>query len=290
MSRRPSLWLRKRQRELEAAALVAAALDGVAVSRDGTKAPDGRHDFDIVTADGTVALEVTTSADELAVRAFARMSSGAITEAPELREVWALTTEHPKDEASMPDFKRIGKESGPLLEALEAEGCREVGRTFSPIHRLSGRPRQIAEKLLTLGVKSAAALGPPREGGGWFAVSLVGGGGWLDPEALNAAVVKECAANVKKLLSANRDDRHAFIWMDTSNFAAEFALFMNRPPLSGPNLPDAVSTAWIGLWDPGRTAGSNSSLLWKATAGGWKILDVPDVGTTNRRLRRRGGW
>ena len=280
--------LSKRQRELEAAALVAAELDGIAVARDGRKAPPGTHDFDIVTGDRTVALEVTTSVDELALRAIARMSN-ALTEAPELAEVWVLIAEHPKDEATMPDFKRIGREAGALLAQLEAEGCREVGRTHSPIYRLSGEPRRIAEKLLALGVTSAAAVGPPSEGEGWFSVSLVGGGGWHDPEALNEAVVKECAANVKKVVAAGRDDGQVFIWMDTSNFASEFALFMGRPPQSGPDLPEGISIVWIGMWDPGKTPGSKSSLLWKATRDGWEILAVPDVGTLSRRLRRRAG-
>ena len=69
----PSLSLRKRQREREGAALVAAILDGVAVSRDSWRI-HGVHDFDFITAAGTAALEVTTSLRELALTAIARMS------------------------------------------------------------------------------------------------------------------------------------------------------------------------------------------------------------------------
>lgn len=90
------------------------------------------------------------------------MASRAVSEAPNLREIWALTAHHLTDEASMVNFTRIRREAGPLLEALEAESSREVGRTLSALYRLQGRPREIGEQLIGLGITSAAALGPPR--------------------------------------------------------------------------------------------------------------------------------
>jgi hypothetical protein len=277
----------KRERELEAAALVAAFLDGIPMACDGRKAAPGTHDFDIVRPANTIALEVTTSADPTVLQASARMSSGPLTQTPGLTQLWALTVDHPRDAGSVPDFKLIREAAGALLVELESLGCGEVGRPLSPTYRLTGRVRDVATELQAMGVTSAKALGRPLEGPAWFAVSMVGGGGWADPDALNHAVEKECLSNAAKLAAARRSESHLFLWMDSSNFGAEFAMFVNTPPVNPPNLPAQISAVWLGSWDPGKSEGSNCSRFWRGSSLEWEILPVPDVRSSSRRSRRQ---
>ena len=48
-------------------------------------------------------------------------------------------------------------------------------------------------------------MGQALVGEAFVALSLVGGGGWVDPDALNESVRREAEANLKKLEKSGRD-------------------------------------------------------------------------------------
>jgi hypothetical protein len=51
------------ENEVVAATIVGSLLDGFVVPRDGMYSQDGSHDFDVLTAAGRIALEVTAARD-----------------------------------------------------------------------------------------------------------------------------------------------------------------------------------------------------------------------------------
>jgi hypothetical protein len=275
-------WVRwqKRQRELEAAYLVAAVLDGDAICRDKPGAPDGTHDFDVVLVDGSlVALEVTTAASSRILGTLAVLHKVSERRYPCLTMVWTITGTHPGDGESGPRIRELAGRVEGLLRRLEVA---DVDRfdDVSPVSRrdLGGDARQAMEELRALGVTSGRATSAPLGDVGSVSLGLVGGGGVLDPEALNVAVAREVDANLAKLDRAAADERHLFVWVDSTSFSAELSMWTLQVPPGVLELPSSISTVWAATWGPGVSYGSKAARLWRATPpAGWRVLEVPPI-------------
>ena len=72
-------------------------------------------------------------------------------------------------------------------------------------------------------------------------LSLFGGGGWVNPDALNESVVREAQANLEKLERSGRDELHLFVWIDSTMFSEEMAMYLRNVPPSGPSLPPSIT-------------------------------------------------
>jgi len=255
----------KRLMELEAAHLVAEVLGGQANSRDvtGRGAIDGTHDFDVTLSDGkVVALEVTTAARQEMVGTFAALGGFVDAKFPSLTHNWSLTGRHPDDEHRGPQIRQLLRSGDALLRDLEAA---DVSK-FDEVHR-SAPPvtdpvaQEAVRRLHQLGVFAGQAMGVAPAGEAFVAVALVGGGGSVDPDALNQSVTRETQANLAKLERSGGDELHLFVWIDGSMFSEEMAMYLRNVPPSGPLLPPSITTVWAATWGPGVNFRSNTSRL-----------------------------
>ncbi len=258
---------------------MAAVLGGQPVGRDGPKAPPGTHDFDIPITDGTtIALEVTTAAKPQILRTLASMSKLADRKF-ELANTWFLTGRHPEPGEPGPQINQIAKRAEVLLGALESAGLDRFDEySTSAAGPTAEGPRQAIEDLRSIGVIRARSMGPPPDKRAFVCLGMVGGGGSVDPDALNDVVIEESAANALELDRADGDEKHLFVWIDTTSFSAEFSMWMNQPPSTAPLLPSPVTTSWVATWGPGVSFGSQAARLWRvAPPAPWQILEIPPI-------------
>ena len=120
--------------------------------------------------------------------------------------------------------------------------------------------------LVLLGVSRARVWdvdGPPQ-------LFFIGHGGVsADADAVNRLAVEHAAKNADKLLAAQADERHIFIWMDSSQPDAELAMHTGPPPDAAPVLPDGVDVVWVA---------NPSGHLWRSRPPGtWEALPCPRV-------------
>jgi hypothetical protein len=276
----------KRLMELEAAHLVEEVLGGNATSRDrrGPGATDGSHDFDVALPNGrSAALEVTTAAREEIVATFAAMKQLYDAKFPDLTYNWSLTARHPDEEHRGPQVREITRTANSLLRDLELAGVTEfdtVYRSTAPTTDLLAQ--EAVGRFGQFGVFAGRQMGVARSPGDAYVVlALVGGGGVMDPDALNQSVRREADANVAKLARSGADECHLFVWIDGTMFSEEIALYLRHVPTIGPSLPPPIATVWVATWGPGQSYRSNTSRLWRASPpGGWKVLAVPELRTT----------
>lgn len=250
------------EHELRAATIVGAILDGYFVPRDVPGAPDATHDFDVLVSGKRVALEVTRAADKhvLSTRdaAFRRTFP-----APALANSWTLSIR--TIGAALPAVNKIAKKSPSLLAVLEQHGMSEVDRQLYP----GQAPAAVVDastNLVLLGVSRARVWdvdGPPQ-------LFFIGHGGVsADADAVNRLAVEHAAKNADKLLAAQADERHIFIWMDSSQPDAELAMHTGPPPDAAPVLPDGVDVVWVA---------NPSGHLWRSRPPGtWEALPCPRV-------------
>ena len=250
------------ERELRAATIVGSILDGYAVPRDLRGAPDGTHDFDVLLSCKCAALEVTRAANERVLSTLAA-AFGSAFPAPGLVNSWLLSipTVGPAPSA----VKAIVKRSPSLLAVYEQHGLSETNGQLYP-----GQARaavvDAGTTLVRLGVSRAHVWGvdgPPQL---WF---IGHGGVSADVDAVNRLAAEHAAGNADKLLAAQADERHLFIWMDASQAEAELAMHTGPPPDSPPVLPHGVDVVWVA---------NPSGHLWRSRPpGSWEVLPCPRV-------------
>lgn len=73
--------------------------------------------------------------------------------------------------------------------------------------------------------------------------------------------------NCAKLQRATADEHHLFIWVDPSIGAAGISIADDRLPGTGPTLPEAVTTVWLGFAH-NKTDQLDLAVLWCCDNGG----------------------
>ncbi len=236
------------------------------------------HDFDLLLSDRrTVALEVT----RLTVPEVVEMWD-AIEDldwaCPELTYNWSISLNSAGRGRAGARVKRFRTKAPPLLAALERHSDGRFGDILSGDNReRTEEERRAIEQLRRLGARSGGPVGQPAAGPALLLVGTVGPGGTVDGTAVNEAVEREAANNLEKLLAAPGDERHLFIWADSTDPGAHVAMVSFARP-GPPLLPDGIDAVWVGLWQRGVNLQSNASTLWHVTPGApWEILPVPTV-------------
>ena len=264
--------------EMEAAAgrLVAEILGGRAEPRDVPGAPPATVDFDIALPNGSVlALEVTTAADPDTVAEIAA-AFGREWRFSELRNDWMIGIGADRGGEPAP-IRKLMAEMLPLLVLLESLGQTEIEVRYSP--RFRARPAQTPKalheariKMFDLGVRQARTWGTPAPGESAQILPTISGGTTSNPGKLNR-LVSQCAdRKVTKLLAASADERHLFIWIDTSHADAELA-FATLPPPESPALPHGIDVVWLA----GPTGWPNKVRVWRTHPNGhWTVLSPPN--------------
>ncbi len=237
--------------ELIVASLLFQLLDARDV-RQNDMGGEQAHDWTIILRDGRrVAVEVTQHADQA------------------MREFWAKA-DHYREMPSLPGLYSVVVRPTAnrnalwrRLPALLPTIPYEVGHRLEYIKwHLGHDSREVADELLGLGVE-------------WFnfvesakpAISLsTGGGGWLHPSVVADAAVAELAKNRCKLASAtNVDERHMFVWIDSSA-SQPWSSLRNEDGLPEPVLLDGADSLWVGAIDHTGMPGG-VSVLWQCRSG-----------------------
>ena len=264
--------------ELEAAWTIAAVLSASPKRRDVAGAPDLTHDYDLQLGDGrVVALEVT------------RMSVPEVVEmwdaiedidwaCSELTFGWSISLRSAGRGRSGPRVRRFRAKAPALLSILEEEGGGRFGDVVGgSLDGWSERGRRAIEELRQLGARSGSPVGQPSGGPALVLVGTSGPGGAVDGTDLNAGVERAIEDNLTKLRAAPGDERHLFVWVDSTDPGASVAMWSYVRP-AAPRLPAGVDSVWVGLWQGGINPQSNAFTLWRALpCGPWEVLDLPAV-------------
>jgi hypothetical protein len=262
--------------EVAAGDLVALLIGGRAVATDVPGAPDGTVDFIIEELpDGrTAALEVTSAADSAVVSQI-RAAFGREWSSPDLTHNWmvGLLTREPSD-----NIRALMEQVIPLVVSIE-----HTGETSVEVHhndpRYMPRPadrtdaiHQLMLKMHELGVSAIRQWNEPEDGTDGQLFLTISAGVSSDPAQLNDIVVERAEAKVKKLRETQADERHLFVWMDSSHAEAELA-FSTLPAPKAPTLPGAIDVLW--LVEP--SGWPNHVRMWRLRAGGdWEVIDPPE--------------
>jgi hypothetical protein len=256
------------EEERAAGAIVAQQLGGHEIERDGQR---GSHDFDVELPDGrTIALEVTSAADE-AMEALSREALHKVREEPTLRQSWWIGLPRDRSLRVDPLMARVV----PLLEVLERHGVTEVSRYPRPDPRVSrddgSEAAQAVRGVLELGALHAHAIGPPPPGEAARVMASLAGGAGSDFGSLNELVAECARKKAPKLIAAEGDARHLFVWLRGSAADAQLAVTTLPPPESTPEIPEGIDVVWLAPGIPGQPF---SRLLRLEPSGGWETISA----------------
>lgn len=264
--------------EGEAAWTVAALLSGVPQRSDRPGAPPATHDIDICLPDGrVVALEVTSSTVPEVVEMWDAINA-VDWACDELSEGWSITLDATRRGLGGAKVRRFRKEAPQWLSVLE-----QVDPVIRP-HILNNRDHDLGREAMNaithlrrLGVRGGGSVGPTNSGPTYIVVGTVGPGGPVDGSTVNSAVEAATLANLTKLLKAEADERHLFLWVDATDSPSSAAMSSFARP-EPPELPHGIDCVWVALWMRGISPQTNAHTLWRLVPPGpWAILHLPAV-------------
>ena len=250
-----------RPEEARAAEILAAVLGGEVLPRDVPGAPGGTHDFDVLTTETVIAVEVTRAVHGPSLAA-ERTRHGVDWTCPSLAESWYL--HHRPGRLGV---KRLRSEIEQLLGLLERAGVAAFGAGAETPPRRDARAA--IERLGTFGVRSGRSLGAANE-----VPTLIFGSssaGSTSPEVVNAAVEMAAEAKAGKLMAAlGADERHLFLWLDGSADQANAAMSFDVLPLRPPSLSLGVDAVWVAPGPYVQEGPRLTGRLWHCIPGdGW---------------------
>jgi hypothetical protein len=262
--------------EVAAGDLVSLLIGGRAVASDVPGAPDGTVDVIIedLPCGRTAALEVTSAADSAVVSQI-RAAFGRQWSSLDLTHNWmvGLHALEPTD-----NIRALMDQVIPLVVSVE-----HTGETSVELHyndpRYMPRPAERTEavhqamlRMHELGVSAIRRWNEPEGGTAGQLFLSISAGVASDPDQLNAIVLERVEAKVKKLRATKADERHLFVWMDSSHAEAELA-FSTLPPPKAPTLPKGIDVLW--LVEP--TGWPSHVKMWRLRAGReWEVIEPPD--------------
>lgn len=263
--------------EQAAADVITLFIGGRSVRRDVPGAPDGTHDFDVIsTAGRVVALEITTAANSGLLRLWHSMNKfNQRLVSQSLQRTWLLTL---RDDSRV-KLNTLADEVHGLLESLEAVGICGFEHVRPDEVVVSGSAGVDAavpavDRLRVLGVVGSVAV-EHRDQAGQTSILLsgtVGRGFCVRPESINGVIEHAICANWHKLARSVADERHVFVWIDPSVGATGVSIDSGRLPASAPNFSGSVDTVWAGFAAAGGPRAGVQS-LWRVNRGhGWENL------------------
>jgi hypothetical protein len=259
--------------ETTAGRIVAQRLGGVEHARDVLDAPAATHDLDIELPDSRViALEVTSAADR-EIEALRATALGREWKAPSLGRHWWLGV----PENRKLQVKTLMTGVVPHLEVLEQYDIEEVGGSRHPDRHLplgtDPAVVEAAQGMFALGADRATRLGVPEPGEAALVMASLHGGTSSNFVMLNKLVAECASAKVAKLIAAEADERHLFIWIRPSAAGAELAVATLPPPASRPVLPDDIDVVWLATGPS--TSDALYGKLWQLrSSGGWENVSA----------------
>jgi hypothetical protein len=249
------------QRELAALGLVLGLVGGDFRQTDLPGGGNGNHDFDITISSLTIALEITsTSVGE--VLTFWDQIGRQSWECSRCKLGWSLSVRPAAPGYRGAEIKVLRQEIEGHLTVLEQADVQSFGLQHP---RPEGAAAAAAvDALLQLGVVHGSSVGPPPSGiRPLILIGTSGPAAASDPLNLNTAIERATRENVAKLRRAQADERHLFLWVDSTDPDCYAPLSFGMLPAAGPDLPDGIDRAWVAAWMPGPTV--PTAVLWSVT-------------------------
>ena len=148
-----------------------------------------------------------------------------------------------------------------LLSLVEQAGLTEFGEWEAHCSVAVARIRRLG---VDTGWSFVPVSGRPRI---WL--ELPGRVWWQQPETVNAVVEDHAARNAEKLARSGRAERHLFVLLDSGQEEAWSVMLDGEPPEASPQLPEAVTTAWVAT-----TRADGNPTVWRVDrrADRWEVL------------------
>ena len=114
-------------------------------------------------------------------------------------------------------------------------------------------------------MRAGGSVGPPphQDIAPLILVGTSGPAGIADPDHINAAVERAIQDNIEKLRKAPVDERHLFLWVDSTDLACFAPLSFGTLPTTQPTMAEGIDKVWVAAELPGPTV--PTSVLWSVT-------------------------
>jgi hypothetical protein len=228
----------------------------------------GEHDIELVHPDGRrgiVEVASIVDADNLeTIAAILHSKHGDTIQARKSKGGWYI---HPSNGAPI---NRLHTGIDSCLASLEAAGINSFDS-----HML-GVPANLIAELGRLGVEGGDVVDFIRPG--TIKLGLPSDGGWLGTSIVNGAVLDAAqrADNLRKLSASDAQERHIFVFMESSAGAPYLALFLGEDLPAAPRVPQPITHVWVGAY----LSTLQDAMVWQSiNNGGW----------TRHRVRIAGG-
>jgi hypothetical protein len=214
------------------------------------------YDLDLRWPDGRVdALEVTKATSASMRQLFARLRRQGMIAATECARSWVVPLA-----TYDTDVRAVRARIDHMLSLVEQAGLTSFGE------RDERRSLAVA-RVRRLGVDGAYSY-PPKDGEPTIRLELPVRAWWQQPEAVSAVVEDHAARNAEKLIRSGRAERHLFVLFDSGEAEAWSVMLDGEPPEASPQLPEAVTTAWVTT----RRADGNPTVWRVRREGRWEVL------------------
>ncbi|MGH9223220.1 MAG: hypothetical protein ACRD2W_05435 [Acidimicrobiales bacterium] len=217
------------------------------------------HDFDVVLpGDRVVAVEVTrhTVSAENASRAETAKREWQF---PALGYDWVvdMTVHH--------DVRHVHREFPALLAEVEAAGLDR----FDLKHKTpSGPAAEALQAMRAAGARLLYRHIEAKAGGGRIILGAASVVGSTAADVLTGVTERygNLADNARKVASAEADERHLFIWVESGQHQATSAMAFEVLPERHPELPERIDAVWLAT-------AYDVSQVWRwSRIGGWEDL------------------
>jgi hypothetical protein len=222
------------------------------------------YDLDLGWPDGHAeAMEVTIAIDDDLLRLDHRLARhGSAISARESTRNWTLMLAPGSTEV-----RAIRREADHLLRLVERIGITSFGEHEARRSAAIARMRQ-------LGVAYGFSFDPRNE---QTKITLVGPApkrAFVQPGSINEVVEDQARRNEQKLALSGCDERHLFVLFDFTSPEAWHAFIEQRkPPDPSPQLPEAITTAWVALPTGWTLPIGSNPIVWRVhRAGRWEVM------------------
>ncbi|ABK51814.1 hypothetical protein Acel_0038 [Acidothermus cellulolyticus 11B] len=260
--------------EIEAARVVNSFYMGRIIQRDGMKASDGSHDYDIELPDGRIiALEVTSAADPERMALLSELSKTPSIPSS-LEHDWLVSVWDVRNEPHV-NIKRLVKKTEPRLSTLVRHGVTEIDKVS--LDRKRHVPRDVCYELASLGVARARTLTLANPGEVREIFFSYAGGVTSHQGILNQLIEQTTKANAAKLAVANAAERHLFVWVTALGRPdVELAMFSNWLPVNSPAIAPGIDVVWAATLETPGFCQQRIRRLWRVRREGpWESLPLP---------------
>jgi hypothetical protein len=221
-----------------------------------------------------VALEITSAVDPSVVSQL-KAAFDQEWSFPRLANNWMIAIQQTRGEPRA-SIRKVMAGMSPILELFERREETSIEVRSSPLHRprAPGTTDELHEamiRMFDLGVEVARLWSKTEPGHPGAIYPTISAGIGSNPQKLNQLVADCAERKVNKLVAAPADERHLFVWLDSSHEDAELA-FATLPPPPSPTISPGIDIVWL----VGPAGGPGGVRIWRLKPpGGWELCPPP---------------